>query len=353
MMLEQGPQRLWFGQDLIRRDKSSNTISIDNLEEKFAEYVEKKQKINTTYYVYLLDFPGVIFPYTTKTPASFWLYHSDKILENWNIVDIETAKKIYEKMWNYHVLSHENQGTIPEPSDEILTQLFRVQQVKDSQYLVYLNDKYSLQSMAEMCKPLVYIYDKDSQNMSLKLDTIKDSEFTKLIPDFQEKNTWNFSTKNNKVFFWNTSYDYLYYAIKVPNYTHNEDGWIIQWSQAQDFFEDKLSYMWFNQQEQTDFIEYWTPTYEKNKYYFVSFKFNQELDTFVKLEFSQKPNSIFRVLLDSYEIDDKLQVPSKFWYENTWELFDTQLLETYTRTGKYDVFEWGGVLQTFDKKYIK
>ncbi|MGB2111253.1 MAG: hypothetical protein ACPHY8_05460 [Patescibacteria group bacterium] len=64
--------------------------------------------------------------------------------------------------------------------------------------------------------------------MSLQLDTIKDSQFTKLIPEFQKENTWNFSTKNNKIYFENESYDYLYYAIKVPNYTHNQYGWVIE-----------------------------------------------------------------------------------------------------------------------------
>ncbi|MGB2111254.1 MAG: hypothetical protein ACPHY8_05465 [Patescibacteria group bacterium] len=74
------------------------------------------------------------------------------------MTDLEIAKKIFQKMGQNYVLSHLENGTIPEPSDEILTQIFRVEQVKEDRYLVYLNDKYSLQSMAEMCKPLVYIY---------------------------------------------------------------------------------------------------------------------------------------------------------------------------------------------------
>ncbi|MGB2111252.1 MAG: hypothetical protein ACPHY8_05455 [Patescibacteria group bacterium] len=66
-----------------------------------------------------------------------------------------------------------------------------------------------------------------------------------------------------------------------------------------------------------DFIEYWNPKYETDKYYFVSFKFNQQLDEFVKLQFSEEPNSVFRVLLDSYQIGDKHEISSDYWYENT------------------------------------
>ena len=353
MMNNDGIWRLGYTQDLISQNKNSNTVTFKNVEEKLAEQVEKKNKLQTTYYVNFLDYPGVVLPYTTQKELSFGVYQSDENIANGNVKNIEIAKKIHEKLANYYVLSHEVNGTIPEPSDEILTQIFRVEKVKDDKYLVYLNTPYSLQSMAEMCKPLVYIYGKDTENMSLKLNTIKDWEFTKLIPEFQEKNTWNFSTKNNKVHFGNQSYDYLYYAIKVPEYTHNQNGWIIEWSQAEEFFEDKLDYIWFNNQEKKDFIEYWKSKYEKNKYYFISFKFNTQLDKFVKLEFSHTPDSIFRVLLDSYEIIDKNAIASEFWYENTWEKFDRQLLEKYSRSWKFDVFEWGGVLQTFDKKYIK
>jgi hypothetical protein len=64
-----------------------------------------------------------------------------------------------------------------------------------------MKDKYSLESMAELCKPLVYIYGKDNTNMSLNIETPKYSEFTKLIPGFQEKNTWNFRANNNSVHF--------------------------------------------------------------------------------------------------------------------------------------------------------
>lgn len=353
MMNNDGIWRLGYTQDLVSQDKNSNTVNVENVEEKLAEQVELKNKLQTTYYVNLLEYPGVTIPYKTDKQLAFWVYQSDENLENGNVKNIEIAKKIYEKMASYYVLSHEVNGTIPDPSDEILTQIFRIQKVKDNHYLVYINEKFSLQSMAEMCKPLIYIYGKDSQNMSVNLQTIENSQFTKLIPDFQETNTWNFSTKNDKVYFWNTSYDYLYYAIKVPNYSHNKNGWIIQWSQAEKFFHEKLDYIGFNKQEKEDFIEYWKPKYEENKYYFVSFKFNQQLDTFVKLNFSETPDSIFRVLLDSYQIENKLSIPSQFWYENATSEFDNKILEIYTRTWKYDVFEWGGVLQTFDKKYIK
>ena len=53
-----------------------------------------------------------------------------------------------------------------------------------------MKDKYFLQNMAEMCKPLVYIYGQENKKMSLYIQTPKNGQFTKLIPEFQKENTW-------------------------------------------------------------------------------------------------------------------------------------------------------------------
>ncbi|MGB2111255.1 MAG: hypothetical protein ACPHY8_05470 [Patescibacteria group bacterium] len=41
----------------MKQDATNNTVSISNLQEKLAEEIEKKNKLQTTYYVYLLDYP--------------------------------------------------------------------------------------------------------------------------------------------------------------------------------------------------------------------------------------------------------------------------------------------------------
>jgi hypothetical protein len=45
--------------------------------------------------------------------------------------------------------------------------------------------------------------------------------------------------------------------------------------------------------------------------------------------------------LDSYEIYNKNNFDQKYFYENAKKSFDNELLKTYNRSGKYDVFEWG------------
>jgi hypothetical protein len=47
-----------------------------------------------------------------------------------------------------------------------------------------------------MCKPAVYIYNNLEEKNTLYLQTNQNNYFTKLIPDFTEKNSWEFSSKN-------------------------------------------------------------------------------------------------------------------------------------------------------------
>jgi hypothetical protein len=135
----------------------------------------------------------------------------------------------------------------------------------------------------------------------------------------------------------------LYYSIKVPNYEFNTDGWQVKWSDIKAFFEDKLQKIGFNEKEKNDFIEYWLELYDdKNAYYFVSFKYNDEIDKYVKLNFNKTPASQFRVLLESYKLNEKFE-NDYFKYENVWNKFDKYLIKKAERNSDFDVFEWWGV----------
>ena len=354
--------RAWQNWNKFSGYSQGKYINTKNFVEELEKIIAKKKTFPVQYYLNFDEFPWVQFHYKADIKFPTGVFLTDENIQEWLVNGINLAENIMNNIGVYKALSHEDSGVINIQTDGktvsykdgwSLKGIFELKKYDEGKYLVYMKDKYSLESMAELCKPLVYIYGKDNTNMSLNIETPKYSEFTKLIPEFQEKNTWNFRANNNSVHFWNDSYDYLYYAVKVPNYSHNQYGWIIEGSEARKFFTEKLDFIWFNEQESNDFIEYWTPRYEAGKHYFVSFKFNEELDPYAKLNFSHEPDSLFRVLLDSYEIYNKNNFDQKYFYENAKKSFDNELLKTYNRSGKYDVFEWGWVLKTFEHTYIK
>jgi hypothetical protein len=240
--------------------------------------------------------------------------------------------KVYEKL-------------VLEESDLPIINLYKLD--NNGYYSISFYEPYKYVTYAELCKPAIYVYTPTPQNQSVEIQPANASSyFTKIIPNFDAKNTWNYTTNPNK---WNiiwtdkNTYDYLYYSIKVPNYEFNTNGWQVKWSDIKTFFEDKLQKIGFNEKEKNDFIEYWLELYsDENAYYFVSFKYNEEVDKYVKLNFNETPSSQFRVLLESYKLSEKFE-NDYFKYENVWDKFDKYLIKKAERNSNFDVFEWWGV----------
>ena len=198
-----------------------------------------------------------------------------------------------------------------------------------------------LQTFAELCKPAIYTYNWNGEN-KVNLTLPQWWYYTKLIPEFNITSGWEYVSKNNKVIFGNKQYPYLYYAVKVKNYKFNKYGWIVKWEDIEKFFKEKLEKIWFNKQEEKDFIEYWTHKYKKGHYYFVSFKYTQEFDKYVKLKFEKKPNIINRVLMESYEVSN---YNKDYLYPSKYEKYlDSKIIKKLKRGGKKEIFEWWGTL---------
>ena len=338
-----------------------------NNTEEFKKYLEgqifnkdkKKRYINNKYIIESSKWFYIFYEANFKQPEKIIYLWTDKnwlsqvIDNNWNFLDLALTNKILWYFWeNSAKWIVDNSGKRILKTDKV--PVFKVKKFSDNwYYLLYVADWYKTQMFVEMCKPAVYIYDKNARKNSLNLSFEKSSYFTKIIPEFSSKNTWNFVWKNWKVEVKNKNYDYLYYAIKVGNYKHNLDWWIVYWANIEKFFNDKLEKINFNEKEKKDFLEYWLSKYDKSKYYFVSFKYKKDLEKLVKLNFEIKPKKEFRVLLDSYELDYLPKSKKQFLYSEVWDKFDKFLIKRFERNASdFEVFEWGWVLQKKDKFFV-
>ncbi len=284
-------------------------------------------------------------------------YLSKNIKTNGDFIDLVLTNKIiwYYGEESYQWIFDEN-GTRITKVDSAKLPFFVVKKFDAKwNYLIHLQPWYKLQSLAEMCKPVVYYYsDKDEENY-LTLIPKKYDYFTHLIPAFNKENTWKFQSQNKKIKVEENTYDYLYYSMITAWYEHNRDGWIVSGNDIVNFFEDKLEKINFNTQEKSDFIDFWKGEYEKDKYYFVSFKYKEDLDKIVLLKFEKTPDKEFRVLLDSYEVNYNENQYKKYLYtkENK-DIFDADLIQRFERgNAEREVFEWGGVLEKDDSTIIK
>lgn len=369
----------WFWQPLdsynkykVFEDNKWNYKVFDD-EKAFTDFVtddalNKNKRIFKNYIVQFKKYPWINIMYESseyddKSIRVIYLwtdinYLSKNINSNWDLMDLSVTNKIisyynwenipywlFDKDWNR--INKVNSSQLP---------IFNVKIFNNNwNYLVYLKDWYELQSFAEMCKPLVYYYSKNKENNKLTLNLNAWDYFTKIIPNFSSNNTWDFVSENWKInVLWN-NYDYLYYSLLTIWYKPNSDWWIVKWDDVVKFFEDKLTKINFNKKEKIDFIDFWKDNYENNKYYFISFKYKDQLDEIVKLDFFKKPDNEFRVLLDSYEIQDySKEKYSKYLYENVWNNFDNYLIKRFDRwIWNTEVFEWGWVLKRWDQTIVK
>ena len=85
-----------------------------------------------------------------------------------------------------------------------------------------------------------------------------------------------------------------------------------------------------NARESEEFIVYWLPKLEANKYNYIRFETKEEIDNYMPLEIVPEPDTVIRVLMDYKPLNNKIDVKE-------------QMLNKQVRTG-YTVVEWGGSL---------
>lgn len=358
-----------------KKDWEYESVKFENLED-FKNKILKsliERPLYQNYFASFKNYPDLTVYFQAKnykqSIKTIFPDSDPKIAKNWDLFDLDLSKELYgdydienkqpremivkkwweEVYWNW--LKWIKKEDLP------VFNLKKTELKKDwkNGYFVYMSDKYELQSLAELCKPLVYYYSKNPVKNSLTLNLKWNDYFTKIIPDFTTKNTWDFSVKLWEINVLDKNFEYLYYSMANVWYKHNEDWWIVSGKDIVSFFEDKLEKINFLPKEKQDFIDFWKYLYKKDKYYFVSFKYKEDLDKIVKLDFSRQPDKIFRVLLDSYELPWLSSEKKYFLYDkNDKEKFDKNLIKRFERwNSNEEVFEWWWVLETDNKKYVK
>ena len=107
-----------------------------------------------------------------------------------------------------------------------------------------------------------------------------------------------------------------------------DEGFVIKGEDTLSFLEEKLATLGLNEFEAEEFIVYWLPKLQNNKYNFIRFATMDEINSIMPLEFSIEPDSLIRVLMEYKPLDKYMEVKE-------------QQLMTPERTG-FVVVEWGG-----------
>lgn len=179
-------------------------------------------------------------------------------------------------------------------------------------------------------KPVIYLYPTEKTDVSVSLNL--NGKLICTYPDYN--NGWNVTAyPDGKII--NKAdgkeYSYLYWEGESNTKYDFSKGFVVKGEDTSKFLQEKLSFMGLTPKEYNEFIVYWLPQMQNNKYNLITFQ-NKAYTENAVLNINPKPDSMLRVFM-AYK-------PLKKFVE-----VDEQKLDTFERKG-FTVVEWGGACIT-------
>lgn len=178
-------------------------------------------------------------------------------------------------------------------------------------------------------KPIIYIYPTKTIDVKVKL-----GEPQNLICTYPKyaKEGWNITaqpdgTLTDKIT-GRKLYSLYWEGKDKEEFKVEKEGFCVEREKTAEFLEKKLNILGLNYKEQEEFIVYWLPKLEANKYNYIRFATMEEIEKNMPLEVSPAPDTLIRVLMAWKGLDEQVQV-------------EEQQLTKIERNG-YTVVEWGG-----------
>ncbi len=199
----------------------------------------------------------------------------------------------------------------------------------DSYYLgTYDSSKqyYEYRFLGDFAKPVIYLYPQETTDISVRLDF--NGDLTCTYPDYDKG--WNVTAEPDGTLINKDDgreYSYLFWEGEGTAYWDLSKGFVVEGKDTLKFLQDTLWNMGLNYKEMNDFIVYWLPQMNKNKYNLISFQTGAYKKS-AKLNITPEPDSILRIFMVYKPLNQPVDIaPQDF--------------KPFTREG-FTVIEWGG-----------
>ena len=176
-------------------------------------------------------------------------------------------------------------------------------------------------------KPIIYLYPSKETKVSIK--TGKPENLTHTYPRYND--SWEVIAKpNGELTDLKTGRNlYALYWEGINTIEPNmQEGFIVKGEDTIEFLEEKLEFLGLNERETEEFIIYWLPKLENNKYNFIRFQTMEEIDNNMPLKIDPTPDTIIRIVMEFKGLEKEITVQE-------------QELQKPKREG-FVVVEWGG-----------
>lgn len=177
-------------------------------------------------------------------------------------------------------------------------------------------------------KPVIYLYPTNEIETSVKL--LNEERLTCSYPKYVDG--WNVVAKpNGNLVDLNTGrqlYSLYYESESIYKFNVSKEGFVVKGEDSAKFLEEKLAVLGLTERETEEFIIYWLPKLESNKYNYIRFATDKEINNNMPLAISPNPDTIIRILMIFRGLERPIEV-------------EEQELVTPERIG-FTVVEWGG-----------
>ena len=184
--------------------------------------------------------------------------------------------------------------------------------------------------MTDPCsdKPIIYLYPTEETQVNVQLGYKE-----KIICSYPKYTTgWNViaqssgdlkDTDTNK-----NLYSLYYESDNVVEFKVEKDGFIVKGEASAEFLEEKLRILGLTDREAEEFIIYWLPKLEANRYNYIRFATKEEIEANMPLTITPTPDTTIRILMEYKGLENPIEV-------------EEQKLEKIERKG-FIAVEWGG-----------
>ena len=177
-------------------------------------------------------------------------------------------------------------------------------------------------------KPIIYIYPEEE--MEVKVLVGKPENLTHTYPKYEDG--WKVKAKPNgdlvDIKTGRTLYA-LYWEGKNTIAPTLEEGFVVKGEDTIKFLEEKLEILGLNEREANEFIIYWLPKLESNKYNYIRFQTKDQIDENMPLQITPEPDNCIRVMMEYKGLEEMINIKEQ------------KLGHAPARSG-YTVVEWGG-----------
>ena len=176
----------------------------------------------------------------------------------------------------------------------------------------------------EVKKPALYLYPQSRQKIDVSLNI--NGEITTSIPSYNQG--WSVMVERNGTI--ENRYDYLFYENTLNRMELPNEGWIVEGSKIEVWFDNILPKLGLNKKEMKQFKAYWLEKLDKNRLYEVKLLPLSFLKKNMRLTIDPKPDTLIRVIFSFRAITEPYEI-------------EAPKISTLKRAG-FHALEWGGLM---------